>query len=198
MDSKVSIFKDLNKTNFNLTIETLEKKIFSMERELTRKRESFELLRINYEGLQEKLLYIENKQSNIIKLLELGLEQLSNDQQVRSDTEIFLNIESIKNCEVSCLSKHKQYSVLMILIKYILPMFNFNEIKTSIQKTISNSTIKFKITKNNGEVINKNLLRHNKSQSSFTKLKIMDLPGIHKIKEVKLQNFPMKPSIINI
>ena len=196
-ESNLSIFKDLNKTNYYTTKEILDKKIFNLERELAKKKESFNLLKINYDGLQEKISDIHKKQSNIISLFKLGLEELSNDQLIKSDSEIYLNIDSIKNFEFSCLSKDKQYSILLILMKYILPFFNLSEMNTYAQKIISNNIIKFKISKNKDDFLSQKFLKQNKSQSCLINSRNMDCIGKFKIKDLKLQN-PKKPCIFNI
>jgi hypothetical protein len=198
-DSKTSFFsKDGSTKNFTLSNDYLYNKVKNLERELLDKKESLDLLKINYEGLKENVCDMKNKQMKIIKLIEVALENLVNDESIKKDKEIYLNIEKVKNLDFSSLSKEKQYSLLMMLMKNLLPNINVNELNPSVKNNIINSTIKFKTSLSSIED-NKDFklfIRHNKSQSNFHKPKILDIVSIKKMKDKKLQ-IPKQLSIIN-
>jgi len=198
-DSKTSFFsKDGSTKNFTLSNDYLYNKVKNLERELLDKKESLDLLKINYEGLKENVCDMKNKQMKIIKLIEVALENLVNDESIKKDKEIYLNIEKVKNLDFSSLSKEKQYSLLMMLMKNLLPNINVNELNPSVKNNIINSTIKFKTSLSSKED-NKDFklfIRHNKSQSNFHKPKILDIVSIKKMKDKKLQ-IPKQLSIIN-
>jgi len=199
-DTKTSFFsKDGSTKNFTLSNDYLYNKVKNLERELLDKKENLDFLKMNYEGLKEKVNDMKNKQMKIVKLIEVALENLINDGSIKKEQEIYLNIDKVKNFDFSSLSKENQYSLLMMLMNNLLPNINVNELNPSVKDNIINSTIKFKSSLSTLED-NKDFklfIKNNKSQSNFHKPKILDVISIKKMKDKKLQ-IPKRLSLINI
>ena len=107
------------------------------------KREEFLKLKKNYEELLEKLQLYENKYNNIFNLFENGLEKLCEDYELKEIQDIYINIDSIRSCDFSDLNGEQKYSVLVILIKHLLPLINISNTDNQIRKNVKNVKLKF-------------------------------------------------------
>ena len=137
----------------------------------------------------------DTKYSNLFNLFQEGLDKLSEDESIKNSTEIYLNVEKIKNADFSDLSADKKYSILLILMKNILPLINSNDLLTTEASKLNfqQTKVRYHLTKTNSENIKKILMP---SQSVSHKAKLsLDLPSIKKFADKRFQ-IPNKPSVL--
>jgi hypothetical protein len=69
--------------------------------------------------------------------------------------EIYVNIENIRKCDFKELTTDQKYSVLMILVKYLLPVINQNNIESDILKqTLQNVKMRYHFRKKPSQEVN--------------------------------------------
>jgi hypothetical protein len=108
-----------------------EKKIKKLEISLRKKETEYNILKLNYDSLHNKLTTYEKKINSVYSLFQIGLQKLYEDEELINTNEIFVNINDIKKDDFSSLNNEQKYAVLMILMKYILPMVNLDEIENA-------------------------------------------------------------------
>ena len=94
-----------------------------------------------YNTLKDRLDTIYNKFCNLINLLDECLEKIYNDNIVNVK-EMYFNIEDFKNCDLEKLNWEEKYSIILIIIKTILPILNLDKMN-NIDITYNNIKNKF-------------------------------------------------------
>ena len=107
-----------------MIVTNLERKIHKLEKELERKKMDFNIIKDNYEILGERITNHEKKYLGIFNLFQEGLDKLINDEDLNSIKEVEVNLSAIKNADFSTISPDLRMSILMIFIKYLLPIVN--------------------------------------------------------------------------
>ena len=107
-----------------MIVTNLERKIHKLEKELERKKMDFNIIKDNYEILCERITNHEKKYLGIFNLFQEGLDKLINDEDLNSIKEVEVNLSAIKNADFSTISPDLRMSILMIFIKYLLPIVN--------------------------------------------------------------------------
>lgn len=102
----------------------LEQKVIVLEKKLNQKRKEYNSLKDKYEFIETVQKNQEKKYSNLYKFLDENLNEFFNDTELRANEEIYVNIDSIKNCDFSCLNKEEKYSALILLMKHLFPLIN--------------------------------------------------------------------------
>lgn len=122
-----------------------EKKIKKLEISLRKKETEYNIIKLNFESLHNKLIAYEKKINSVYSLFQIGLQKLYEDEDLININEIYVNINDIKRDDFSSLNNEQKYSVLMILMKYILPMVNLDEIENAnfMKENLQNVKIKY-------------------------------------------------------
>ena len=179
-------------TNFN-KLKSLEKKVFLLEKKLSQKIKDFNTLKDNYQFLETKLKNYEKKYSGLYNFFEESLHLFFEDEEIKNNKEIYINIESLKNCDFTILTKEEKYSILVILMKYLLPLINSNE-----YSNLGNVNLKFQTNKNKKfieEMENKKYeiknhfserINKHKKKISYTQSSIESLPSIQNNKSLTI------------
>ena len=188
-------------TNFN-RLKALEKKVINLDKKLSQKNRDYNQLKDNYEYIITKLNNYENKYSGLFYYFEDCLNLFFNDDKIKNNKEIFVNIDSLKKCDFTVFTKEEKYTILLILMKYLLPLINSNEIGNNMNdinfKFISNfykkSNDEFEFKKkplNSSKSCNiiKSSIKNLNSQSSLD-----SLPSINKYKNKTIINSNLNPS----
>lgn len=131
-------------------INALEKKIMKLEASLKKKGEDYSKLKSNFEYLEDKLKSYEKKFAGLFYLFEEGLKRFSEDDEVINNRDIYVNLESIKRGDFSNLTSSEQYSIIVLLMKYLIPLINPNDLKGSdfgMAKDFDNVNIKYHMSK---------------------------------------------------
>ena len=186
-DENNSINTDFNK------LKSLEKKVFLLEKKLSQKIKDFNTLKDNYQFLETKLKNYEKKYSGLYNFFEESLHLFFEDEEIKNNKEIYINIESLKNCDFTIFTKEEKYSILVILMKYLLPLINSNE-----YSNLGNVNLKFQTNKNKKfieEMENKKYeiknhfserINKHKKKISYTQSSIESLPSIQNNKSLTI------------
>jgi hypothetical protein len=168
-------------------INILEKKILKLEAALKKKGDDFIKLKNEFDYLEERLKNYEKKFANVYYLFEEGLKRFSEDEELNNNKDIFINLESIKKCEFSNLSNKEQYSVIVLLMKYLIPLLNPQDLRQS-EFGNDNVNIKYQVTKKYMEdpMLKKVLSTNKKTMLHSIRRSIDNLPQINSIGKVKI------------
>ena len=79
--------------------------------------------------------------------MEESLNNFCNDEEIIKNSNFYLKLDKIKNCDFKCFNSQEKYALLVLLMKYLLPLvtINFN----------STSNIGKNIFKTNINIVNK-------------------------------------------
>ena len=188
-------------TNFN-RLKSLEKKVITLEKKLSQKNRDYNTLKDNYDYINTKLKNYEKKYSGLFYYFEDCLNLFFNDEDIKNNKEIFVNIDSLKKCDFTIFSKEEKYTILLILMKYLLPLINSNEVGNNMndvnfkfhsnlyKKSNDEFEYKKKILNSSRSSINiKSSVKNLNSQSSFD-----SLPSINRYKNKTIINSNLNPS----
>ena len=169
-NSNIIIRKTNGSLNFNNVnneqsrIINLEKKVINLEKKLISTKKDYNDLKDKNEFIERVLQNYENKYSGLFKFLEECLNKFYNDEELKNNKEIYVNIESIQKGDFSSLNKEEKYSTLIILMKYLMPLMNSKNLNDR-NNNIDNINIKyheFNITNKNILFTNKKIKRNKK------------------------------------
>ena len=122
------------KYNINQDMITLEQKIINLEQKLKKKKNDFDYLKDKYDFIENYLRNYEKKFLGIINFLQDCLNKFFIDKDLLSNHEVNIHIEDIKKGDFSALNKEEQYSILIILMKYLMPMVNQASLNNEVKK----------------------------------------------------------------
>lgn len=143
----------------------IEKKLRIKENELIELKEKNDLI-------ENILKNYEKKYNGLFSYFEECLKLFFDDEDLKKNKNIFINIDSLKKGDFSSLSKDEKYSALIIIMKYLLPLINSSKSNDKIYNNteilngnnrINNINLKFhsmkkeKLNKKNNNLISKNL-----------------------------------------
>ena len=118
----------------------LEKKIFDLEKKIIGIKKEYNDLKDKNDFTEKILQNYKTKYNGLFLFLEECLNNFYNDEELKSNKEIFIKIDSIKSGDFSSLNKEEKYSTLIILMKYLMPLMNTSSLNNN---TINNINIKY-------------------------------------------------------
>ena len=130
-----------NINNENSRIINLENKIINLEKKLSSAKKDYNSLLDKNEFIKTVLQNYENKYTGLFNFLEECLNNFYNDEELKNNKEIYVNIDSIQKGDFNSLNKEEKYSTLIILMKYLMPLMNNKNIDFK-NNPISNINIK--------------------------------------------------------
>ena len=122
--SEIGSKSDRKKYNIDSRILNLEQKIMNLELKLNKKKKFFNFLKDKYEYIEKVLRNYETKYFGIFNLLEECLQNFYMDDELKQNQEVNLHMDELKRGDFSSLTKEEQYSTLVILMKYLLPLID--------------------------------------------------------------------------
>jgi hypothetical protein len=135
-----------NTTNdFTHSFTIYEKKIKGLEKLIQTKSSELNSLKTNYEALQDKLFTYEKKYGAVFNLFEVGIQKLAEDDEIKRNKDLYINVDSLRNCEFHQFSAEQKYSILMVLVKHILPLVN---IQSEVKQNLNNVKVRYKEPEN--------------------------------------------------
>ena len=142
-----NIINSNNNGSFNITSEKsriikLEKKLLNLEKQLVTTKKEYNDLKDKNEYIENVLKNYENKYTGLFNFLEECLKKFFDDEQLKKNKEIYINIDSIHKGDFSALNKEEKYSTLIILMKHLMPLMNSKNISYK-QNSIDNISLKF-------------------------------------------------------
>ena len=133
--------KNGEKNNLNKVM-NLEKKVIDLEKKLQNKQKEFNCLKDKNDSIEKILKNYEQKYKGLFNFLDNCLEDFINDKGLKQNN-ISINIDSLKNGDFNSFTQTEKYSVLVILMKYLLPLINNYEINNN-NNFLNNVKINFK------------------------------------------------------
>ena len=163
------------KTNLssNKTIQ-LENKVINLEKKLQVKQKEFNDIKEKSDYFEKILKNYEKKYTGLFKYFEECLKMFFNDEELKNNKELNIDIDLMKKGDFSGLNEKEKYSTLIILMKYLMPLIysteslnDFNNLNNINLKFYSKKK-KIKISKNsnNGYNINQNIFKKIMSKKS--------------------------------
>ena len=135
---------DKKKFSINPEMVNLEQKIVNLEQKLKQKKSDFNYLKDKYDSIESYLRNYEKKFSGIINFLQDSLNKFFLDEELLSNQEVNIHLNDLKQGDFTSLNKEEQYSVLVILMKYLIPMINQANLNNE-QKKVNKINLKFKL-----------------------------------------------------
>ena len=154
--SLISNNSNINKLNNNndfTRILSLEKKIIILEKKLESKKKEYNNLKEKNEHIENMIKNQEQKYSGLYHFLEDCLNNFFADENILKKKEIYINNESLRKFEFNNLTKQEKYSILIILMKYLMPLI-YGEHEVINSNFTDNCKIKYHFPKENRLIIN--------------------------------------------
>ena len=107
-----------------------------LTREYINKNKQLESLKMKYDTLKSKLDFIHSKYSNILELFDIALDKVYDDENFKKLKNIFVNIDDFKKCDFEQLNIEQKYSIIVLIIKYILPFISNEGLSSKLTKKI--------------------------------------------------------------
>ena len=164
-DKKLSKETNDNANEKNVISEKINK---NYEKLYKKQNKEYQTMKEAYSNLKEKEANYETKFKNIINLYKMAIDDLVNDQEFKNTKDVYVNIDEIKKGNFDSFSKQEKYSILVYLLKNILPLVNteededINALKEQFEKVEINNK-----TRTNFNLSNKNF--HHYSQLNNNK-----------------------------
>ena len=108
-----------------------------LRKELIKKIKECEDYKSKYEYYKTKLDTINNKYANIMKLFEEVLVNIYEDKNMKYIKNIFINLEDFKQCNFETLSSEQKHSIIILIIKYLIPLINPNNLPGKFKSLFS-------------------------------------------------------------
>ena len=108
-----------------------------LRKELIRKMKECEDYKSKYEYYKTKLDSLNNKYGNIMQLFEGVLVNIYEDKNMKNIKNIFINLEDFKKCNFESLSPEQKYSIIILIIKYLIPLINPNNLPGKFKSLFS-------------------------------------------------------------
>lgn len=105
----------------------LEAKIKNLEKIIYKKRLDYDTLKQNFDNIMKDLTKYTLKSKDILKIFETELESIVKSGEVKNTEEVYINVDDIKNLNYDNLNANQKYSLLVMLIRYLLEQFGIEE-----------------------------------------------------------------------
>ena len=142
-----------NWRNANATIAISKR---NYEKMYNKQNKEFHFLRDKYETFREKNKMYEQKHAGVINLYNMAIDKLVDDDEIKNTHDIYANVNKIKNGDFNGLNKQEQYTVLTLLIKYLLPLINESASCNQKYESAANVRDQFSTVLINQNLFNKN------------------------------------------
>ena len=131
---------NFNKSNGNGSISTntvgtksprFEKRILNFKKIIEEKNYENEKVILMNSHLKNKLSIYQNKFNGLFKFLEESLNNFFHDEEIIKNNNFYLKLDKIKNWDFNSFSSQEKYALLVLLMKYLLPLVTINFNSTS-------------------------------------------------------------------
>ena len=140
-----NINQDNDNENNNIDYQNFKK----YEKMYSKLFKEYQSLKGIYQSLRDRERLQQQKFEGIINIYNMAIDDLISDEEFRNKKDIYVNIDEIKNGNFEYFNKEEKYSILVFLMKHLLPLVNSNnnDINT-IKEQIDSVEIAYK--DNNG------------------------------------------------
>ena len=112
--------------------------LVTLRKELINKIKESEDYKSKYDYYKTKLDELNDKYGNIMKLFEEVLIKIYEDKNMTNIKNIYINIEDFKSCNFEKLSSEQKYSIVILIIKYLIPLINPNNLPDKFKSLFCN------------------------------------------------------------
>lgn len=153
--------ESFDKNVHNISKIKMEKKIINLEKKLELKQNEYTELKKRNEYIENILKNQNKKYSNLYNYLEQNLNNFFKDENIQKIKVQKINQESLKKLEFNNLTKEEQFSVLIILMKYLIPLITFEQNNQTNNNSffINNYKIKYNFNIKN-KLLNQEKIKH--------------------------------------
>ena len=106
--------------------QSFQRKISEYKKIIDEKKYENEQMVLTNTHLRTKLNLYQNKFNGLFNFLEESLNNFCNDEEIINNNNFYMNLDKIKNCDFNSFSKQEKYSLLVLLMKYLLPLISIN------------------------------------------------------------------------
>ena len=168
-----SLYSTIDQSSFqNEQIMNLEKKVLQLEKKLNLKCKEYNRLKDNSEFIESRLNNYQKKYLGLFNFFEEAIRLFCEDDQVKNNKELYLNLEMLQKCDFSTFSKEEKYAVLVILMKYLMPLVNMsqtdflkvNNIGLNVRNGMNHINLKFKYNYTTLNSLNNSMMTGNKTK----------------------------------
>ena len=127
-----------------------------LRKELIKKIKESEDYKSKYDYYKTKLDELNDKYGNIMKLFEEVLIRIYEDKNMKNIKNIYINLEDFKSCNFELLSSEQKYSIVMLIIKYLIPLINPNNLPDKFKSlfcNVENATFINEKSENNNHLL---------------------------------------------
>jgi hypothetical protein len=131
---------NLNKSNGTGNISTntiitknpsLEKRIINYKKIIEEKSYENEKLILINSHLKNQLDLYHKKYNGLFTFLEESLNNFCHDEEISTNRNYYLKLDKIRNCDFNDFTSQEKYALLVLLMKYLLPLITINFNSTS-------------------------------------------------------------------
>ena len=163
-NSSINLRIKTNNTNNNRIIQ-LEQKVINLEKLLLNKRKEYNEILDKNDSIEKILKNYEEKYAGLFNYFEECLKMFINDEELKKNKNIYINLNSIEKGDFSKLNNEEKYSTLIILMKYLMPLIHKTEYINNINK-LNDVNLKFHFMKNKNILDN---INNDKVENNFLK-----------------------------
>ena len=191
--------ESFDKNVHNISKIKMEKKIINLEKKLELKQNEYTELKKRNEYIENILKNQNKKYSNLYNFLEQNLNNFFKDENIQKIKVQTINEESLKKLEFNNLTKEEQFSVLIILMKYLIPLISFEQNNQNNNNSffINNYKIKHNFNIKN-KLLNQEKIKHIINKKRLFKNISIDNYSILPLKKDlnRIKSYESLPSII--
>ena len=103
-----------------------EKKIANLEKMLKMKKDECERNKMISQELRNKINLYEKRYSGLFYFFEDCLNNFFADEDLERNKDLYINIDLIKKCDFTIFSSEEKYALLVLMMKYLLPLVSLN------------------------------------------------------------------------
>lgn len=104
----------------------LEKRILALEKSLKTKTNEELRLKLNNNDLKHRINQYEKKYSGLFNFFEESLNNFFLDDDIAKNVNLYINIDQIQKCDFTIFTSEEKYSLLVLMMKYLLPIVSLN------------------------------------------------------------------------
>ncbi len=110
----------------NKANKSIEKRLLYYKRLIEEKNNEKEKMILSNSHLKNKLSLYQNKFKGLFNFFEEAINNFCCDEEIIKNENFYLKLEKIRNCDFNDFSKSEKYALLVLLMKYLLPLIDIN------------------------------------------------------------------------
>ena len=103
-----------------------EKKLSNYKKIIEEKNYAIEKMVLRNTHLRNKFSTYQTKFNGLFNFLKESLNNFCNDAEIKNNQNFYINLDKIKKCDFNIFTKREKYSLLVLLMKYLLPLISIN------------------------------------------------------------------------